>query len=265
MTILFLGNSHLSAIKLAHDSDPSLIGVAAKFYCARGADLYFTAVENGRLFAADACVDDLESFEAFVPDDAAHYRTHRCCMAPVAEQFRITGGTEDIDLADISAIFYVAGTSPYDFMRNGEVAGMCLSRALRRELLGYTMDQGFLLRRHILAIRQQVPRCAHHFVGSPLRASGGAAPGTRSVVEGERAVIRSIADGFLFDRVFMPGADLLDETLTATRAEFVRGGRQEAEMYQGVAPTASDDCHMNRLYGAAVLRAFVAPLVDQAS
>ena len=272
-SVLFLGNSHLSAIKLAYQRDTSLIGPRARFYCARGADLYFTSVEEGRIVAPptkepaslDIGEEELaDRFWGFAPEHAWHYVGSKRPLAPVAEQFKRTGGTEDIDLADVRAIFYVAGVSPYDFIENGEPVGISLSRPLRRELLGGMLDTRYLLRDLVLAIRRQCPQCAHYLIGSPLRTSNSLdiSPETRRVVEGERAAVRDLADHFLVDRVFRPDDALLDHSWLATKPEFCIGGKQESEAYQGVDTTKTDDAHMNSSYGRIVLQRFVGPLLD---
>lgn len=266
-SVLFLGNSHLSALKLAYDRDAGTSGACVRFYCARGADLYYTRVERCRIVAAPAAPaigsELADRFWGFSPEHAWHYVASNRPLAPLAEQFEFTGGTKDIDLTDVSAIFYVAGASPYDFLANGEPIGVSLSRTLRRELLGGMLDTQYLLRDLVLAIRRQVPRCAHYVIGAPLRAADwlDLSAESRRIVEGERAVVRELADQFLFDGVFMPDEALLDDTLLATRPEFCAGGKQESEVYQGVDVTKADDAHMNLSYGRIVLKRFVEPLL----
>ena len=58
-TALFLGNSHVSAYKLAYDELASSSFPTCRFYCARGADLIFTQVTpDGILPCDNANVDE---------------------------------------------------------------------------------------------------------------------------------------------------------------------------------------------------------------
>lgn len=73
-------------------------------------------------------------------------------------------------------------------------------------------------------------------------------------------MVASLARDFLFDDVYAPSEAVLDDTLLATRQSFCDGGREESAAFMGRRSARSaDPLHMNRAYGAAVLREFVQP------
>ena len=65
-SVLFLGNSHLSSVKVAYDDEyKGRITPVCKFFCARSADLHFTGVRDGRIVPnpeAAVCAEDLYRF-----------------------------------------------------------------------------------------------------------------------------------------------------------------------------------------------------------
>jgi len=266
-SVLFLGNSMLSSIKLAYDEIGNRIRPQCTFFCARGADLYFTKVVSGRIIPigrADVCEED---FFRFFPEGGRstselYARTKRP-LADVGTQFRNTGGAEEIELAGVDAIFYVAGVSPYDFVRLEERPAP-ISRSLRHELLLRMLDEKFLLREQLMDIRVQNPNCKHYFIGSPLLAAPNPSrPRDEiSIVAANRAIIRSMAKNYLFDDVFMPDEELLDDSLMSTKQEYCIGGRQESELFQKVSSSKSDNSHMNKSYGRVVLEKFAERIIS---
>ena len=159
----------------------------------------------------------------------------------MARQFLNTGGSSDIDLQGVDAIFYLAGVSPYDFLRLKERIAP-VSRSLRRELLGGMLGERFLLREHIGKIRAYRPACKHYFIGSPLMAASYTtlSRDSRCIVAANRSIINLMAQDYLFDAVFMPDAELLTESLLATREAYCARGREESERFQRQAVTKSD-------------------------
>jgi len=132
------------------------------------------------------------------------------------------------------------------------------------------LAEKFLLRRQIEGIRHFRPDCKHYFIGAPLFARSQPPPSeTEALILIEnRNVIRSMARDFLFDDVFMPGEELLDESLLSTKTIYLRGGIEESHAFQKEMPTqydTSDVSHMNRAYGRHVFREFVEPRLQNLS
>lgn len=261
---LFLGNSHLSAFKFAHAGFTDLVGADCRFFCARAADFAFTEVRDGTIRPSDAArVDD----ETLLYSHGGTYEDYMRRQHPtedLAVQWRLTGLAPEIDLAGIQSVFHVYGTSPYDFLRLGEIA-MKVTARQRRWLLGRMLGEKFLTRVQIEAMRRFNPTMRHYLIGMPVPARDRQwqVECNPALVTENRHIIRSMARDFLFDDVFMPGSHLLDDTLMRTRHHFARGGRQEAEVFQDRAPTFSDNVHMNRAYGEAVFRDFIQPCLQQ--
>lgn len=272
-SVLFLGNSHLSAVKLAYDEVKGPKTPTCIFFCARGADLAFTEVSSGTLRPVQEVEIDEEEIRFAFPDMPIaalieRYSIQKQPMEDVGCQFTKTGGASEIDLANVAAVFYVVGVSPYDFIRLREHIAP-VSRSMRRQLLDRMLGEKFLLRRQLAAIRHLRPECKHYFIGTPLLAKS-QPPQTeieRLTVIENRHVIRSMARDFLFDDLFMPGEELLDETLLSTKAIYLRGGLQESQVFQKETPTRSDleISHMNRAYGKHVFREFIEPHLQSLS
>jgi hypothetical protein len=270
--VLFLGNSHLSSVKIAYDDEyKGRITPVCKFFCARGADLNFTDVRDGRIVPNPKAAPCAEDLYRFFPDRGRNFimqyyvQTNRP-IADVAQQFLNTGGSQDIDLQGVDAIFYLAGVSPYDFLRLKERIAP-VSRSLRRELLGGMLGERFLLREHIGKIRAYRPACKHYFIGSPLMAASYTALSrdSRCIVAANRSIINSMAQDYLFDAIFMPDAELLTESLLATREAYCARGREESERFQRQAVTKSDLSHMNGSYGKKIFAKFIEPLISRSA
>lgn len=262
---LVLGNSHVASVKVAYDQNRAEFGDIA-FFGATGLDLAFTRVEDGRILGADRACLDMAILKQFSPEAKEEYLAQYLAAGqptkPVGAQFLATGGSAEIDLRDIGAIFYLCGASPYDFVRAGEGAAPT-STAMRRIILGQALDKHFLLRNQIAAIRAQRPDLRHYLVGSPLmfypdvKADALALAAVRQ----KRAVTQTLARDYLFDDVFMPDEAVLEPNFLVTRAEFFSSGREHALDFQQDAPQArkTDTYHVNGAYGLHVLRSFVAP------
>lgn len=265
---IILGNSHVAAFKVAYDRNRALFGDIG-FFAATGLDLAFTKVEDGKIVGANAAHITLPILKQFSPeakeDYLAKYLAEGRPTKPVADQFLATGGAPEIDLSDVSAIFYVCGASPYDFARHGEGV-IPTSTSLRRIILSQALDQNFLLRRQILDLRIQRPELRHFFVGSPLMYTPDLTldPVQLTCAQQKRANIRSLARDYLFDDVFMPDETLLDPNLLVTRGEFFNSGREAALDFQRDQPQANktDTYHVNQAYGLHVLTTFVAPNIQ---
>lgn len=267
---LVLGNSHVASVKVAYDQNRAQFGEVA-FFGATGLDLAFTRVEGGRIVGADAARLDMAILKQFSPeakeDYLAQYLADGKPTKAVAEQFRATGGSAEIDLNGVDAIFYLCGASPYDFVRAGEIAAPT-STAMRRAILGQALDRNFLLRDQILAMRAQRPGVRHYLVGSPLMFY----PDVKvdgiglAAIRQKRAATQALARDFLFDDVFMPDEAVLEPNFLVTRAEFFDSGREHALDFQQDAPQArkTDTYHVNGAYGLHVLRSFVAPRMQGA-
>jgi hypothetical protein len=262
---LVLGNSHVAAVKVAYDQNRTLFGDIA-FFGATGLDLAFTTVEDGRIVGAERACLDMSILKHFSPEAKETYLEQYLAQGrpsrPVGEQFLATGGSAEIELGDVGAVFYVCGASPYDFVRAGE-GFVPVSSGMRRVLLGQALDSQFLFRNQILALRAQRPDLRHYLVGSPLlsRANVTADAVGMAAVRQKRAVIQELARDYLFDDVFMPDEAVLEPNLVATRAEFFNSGREHALDFQRDAPEArkTDTYHVNGAYGLHVLNTFVAP------
>lgn len=274
-SVLFLGNSHVSALKLAHDQMKSDIPAQCMFFCARGADLAFTDVINGHLVARAATPISDHMLDFFFPDGTPRsrerYTIRHQPTGDVGAQFVATGGMSSIDLSSVDAVFYVVGVSPYDFVRLDRSV-MLVSRELRRVMLQQMWGKTFALYDQINAIRSFRPACRHYFIGQPLRSEPRIArrPSDRAIIVENRRIVASILGDFLFDDVFMPDEALLDESLLATRSIYTFGGLQESSGYQQNASAdpdrrnegnKSDNQHMNCSYGRAVFDGFVFPTI----
>jgi hypothetical protein len=234
-----------------------------------GRDIAFTEVSLGRVRPnSQITIDEEEIRYAFPGTELEQFREHYVIqkqpMADIRQQLIKTGGSGEIDLTNITAVFYVIGVSPYDFIRLCEQIAP-ISRSLWRELIGRMLGEKFLLRRQVEGIRRVRPDCKLYFIGMPLRAIPYPLQLTepeRSALIENRNIIRSMVRDFLFDDVFMPGGELLDESLLSTNLIYTRSGREESEIYQKEPPTQSDLSHMNRAYGKQVFREFIEPLLQ---
>jgi hypothetical protein len=266
---LVLGNSHVASVKIAYDQDPGRFGDIV-FFAATGRDLAFTRVEPGRIVGTETAALDLPTLRQFSPElqeaYLAWYLAEGRPSRPVAEQFLATGGSAEIALADVDAIFYLCGPSPYDFIRAGEGAAPT-STAVRRVMLQHALDRRFLLRTQILALRDQRPDMRHYLVGAPLMSHVGVPVNDDALaaVRLKRAAIQAMARDFLFDDVFMPDEAVLEPNLLVTRATFFDRGLERALEFQQEAQQGqkTDTYHANAEYGAHLLKAFVAPRVQR--
>lgn len=263
--VLFLGNSHLAAYKLAYDAAAGAFPHTCVFFCARGADLAFTRVDGLTIVPTPRATLGRDALKAFFPDNVTASLEHRYLergepMADVATQFEQTGGSRTIDLTGVDAIFYAAGVSPYD-VRRLEVQVAPRSAGLTRELFATLLRDNFLLREQVRAIRAAAPAIRHYFLGMPLRglAPVSLSPQIRDIVVANRELAAAVARDYLFDDVFMPGPSVLHDDLVSSRAEFFVSGREQAETYQGSTPTTSDLLHANAGYAAVVLEEFIRP------
>jgi hypothetical protein len=263
-TALFLGNSHVAALKVGYDQIGDAAPFKARFFCAPGADISFTEVDGESIVPAATSEVDETNLRFFFPDGGTLFRNlylkERRPFRDVRKQFVQTGKTPEIELDGVSAIFYVAGTSPYDFIRLDESV-YPVSMPIRSLALDRLLGSHFLLRKHIEAIRRVRPGIRHYFVGTPFRYLGirPLREVEREVVAFKRDQIAAVAGNYLFEDVFMPPADLLEPNHLATKQDLFRNGRQEGDLFQGAEPAASDHYHVNGVYGRQVLERFVTP------
>lgn len=262
---LFLGNSHIAAYKLAYDAPDSAFPRDCDFFCARGADLAFTEVRDGAITPVASVRVGLDELRYFFPDGVtpaleARYTQEGVPMLDVGLQFEKTGGRPAIDLAGVEAIFYAAGISPYDVRRLETEVGL-RSPGLIRQMAALLLQDRFLLREQIRAIRAAAPGIRHYLLGMPFE---GLAPLNLSeqalaILAANRQALSAVARDFLFDDVFLPGPSVLAGDTVSVRAEFFESGREQAEAYQGVAKTRSDHLHVNSRYAAIVFDEFIGP------
>jgi hypothetical protein len=260
--VLFFGSSHVGSLKTAYDQLPTPAPFNARFFCAPAADIAFTRVADRRIVPSVEGVIAADALGFFFAEGGANFQTlylqQKRPLMDVGTQFLRTGKAAEIDLENVSTIFHVAGTSPWDFRRLGEHAAP-LPRALRARLMEYLVGSKFTLKPQIDAIRRQLPHIRHMFIGTPLKFAE-IRPLTATeteIVEEKRAHIASIANRYIFDDVFVPGEHLLEQNRLVTRREFFANGRQEAEVFQGGEKTKSDHHHANGVYGGQVLADFV--------
>ena len=254
---LFLGSSHVASLKRGFDTLEKPPLFYAKFFAAPGADLAFTEVKDNRIVPALRSTLSQDNYFFFFAEGGSQrdsYLTHGRTMLDVQTQFQITGNADFAYLGSVSAIFYVAGTSPYDFVRLGEGVAP-LSKTLRLQVLEYLLGAGCVLRKNVEDIRYALPHVKHVYIGTPLQyvALPSLTPVEQEIVAAKRHYISQIAGSYLFDEVFMPPEDILEPTLLATKRSFFENGRQEAESFQGRSPTKSDFRHANSQYGRYVI------------
>jgi hypothetical protein len=268
--VLFFGNSHVAAYKLAHERLAKELPYECLFYCALGVDPAFTEVRDLNLAPMEHAKIDLDELLLFCGDgtkqEADHYVNNGSPLNDVGRQFLLTGGSDIIDLSDVTNVFYIAGASPYDFRRLNEFI-FPVTDSLRNEILGRMLRDRFLLRRQIAAIRTNAPHIRHYFIGAPLRKWPLAflSAELKEILERNRAGIARMSRSYLFDDVFMPGPSVLAEDLVSTRPEFFMRGNQQAQRYLGVTPTTEDILHVNPDYAAIVFDEFITPSVAQAA
>ena len=144
---------------------------------------------------------------------------------------------------------------------------MPVARHLRRIAVARMLSDKFLLRHQLEEIRKHYPSCKHYFVGAPLAARMKPILGeiARDIAALNREIVKDMAGSFLFDDVFQPDEELLDDSLLSTKQLYCRGGREESEGFQGSQITRSDFTHMNRNYGEQVLIKFVDPILSASS
>lgn len=257
---LFLGSSHVAAFKLAHDVIDPHNALECTFACARGADLAFTQVEAGVLRASRSAEYDAEAISyAFPGWKEAHYLVERQPTEDVGSQFLKTSGADCVNISHFHAIFYVLGSSPYDFARLKEPI-MPISPALRSRILGKMLGDKHIMRDQIQKIRHFNPNCKHYLIAMPLKAIEREEPKTEEIeiVNYNRQVVHSQSTSYMFDDVYMPDATLLDKALLSTRTEFTLGGCAASEAFQkDPTPIETDKQHMNIKYGEAVFEDFV--------
>jgi hypothetical protein len=190
------------------------------------------------------------------------YFEERRPLFDVRAMFLQTGKAAEAELEGVEAIFYVVGISPFDFVRLGEHAAP-LATPLRRTVMDRVVGAGYGLRPQIETMRREHPDIRHYFIGTPLMLFK-PRPLTdveREVVTYKRAQVAAMTGSSIFDDVFMPDAEVLDDSLLSTRPEFFENGRQEAETFQGGEQTRSDNRHANGAYGAKVFERFVSERV----
>jgi hypothetical protein len=267
-TALFLGNSHVAAMKVGYDQIAGAAPFNARFFCAPGADISFTEVDGERIVPAATSEVDEHSLRFFFPDGGTLFQNlylkERRPFMDVRQQFVQTGKAPEIELDGVSAIFYVAGTSPYDFIRLGESV-YPVSMPVRRLALDRLLGSHFLLRRHIEAIRRIRPGIRHYFVGTPLRYLDirPLRDVEREVVAFKRDQIATVARDYLFEDVFMPPIDLLEPDHLATKQGLFRDGRKQGDVFQATAPAPNDHYHANGDYGREVLERFVTASLER--
>jgi hypothetical protein len=265
---LFFGNSHVAAYKLAHERLAQDLPYACAFFCALGVDPAFTEVRGQGLAPTTRLAMDLDEILFFCSDslktEVDHYLKNQAPLKDVGRQFQMTGGSEAIDLSDVTDIFYLTGSSPYDFRRLGEFI-FPVTEALRNELLSRLLRDRCLLRTQLEAMRAVLPQIRHHFIGAPLRKWPLASlnPGLMRILEENRATISGLSGNYLFDDVFMPGPSVLAADLVSTRPEFFVRGNQQAQAYLGVPQTKEDILHVGADYAAIVFDEFVTPLMTR--
>lgn len=263
MTILFLGNSHVSAFKLATASHSESIFRESLVYCARGGDLAYASLMDGSIKASTtAATLSEQALNYFIPDNPeliVRYGSQNLPTHDLGEQFTTTGGQEAINLSRVKHLFYVAGVSPYDFVRLEKGVVMPYSKSSAQILCNQLLRDHFLLRDLFLAIRKEFPNCKQHFIGIPFKSQVSIELNDmhKEISAANREIIHQIIVNSDFDSIYMPSKTLLDSSLLFTKPEFTRGGRQESEIFQGERATNSDYLHMNAEYGKNVLEEYV--------
>ena len=265
--VLFLGNSHIAAYKLAYDAPSSAFPRDCAFFCARAADLAFTRVEGRAIVATERAAMARDELMYFFPDGVApaleaRYLSRGEPLAEVGEQFEQTGGSRSIELDGVDVIFYAAGISPYDTRRlEAEIAPR--SPGLTREMLRLMLRDRFLLRNQVRAIREVAPDIRHYLLGMPRRGRAPLelSPQVLAMVAARRAALSRMCGDYVFDDVFMPGESVLAGDLLSVRPEFFVRGRELAEEYQGVPRTQSDELHVNSSYAEVVFDEFIGPRI----
>lgn len=258
---LFLGNSHVAAYKLGHDTLAGTFPAECAFYAALGADLAFTEVGDGVIRPAAGGIVAPAQLRYFFPHlgqgGEDKYFREGVPLMDVGDQFEMTGGTREIALEGVDAIFYACGLSPYDFVRlDGQL--QLHAKSGRTEMLDVMLGRDFILRPQIEAIRQAMPRIRHYFIGAPLPYVANLSVdrmGLQVVMENRR-IVSAVIGETLFDDVFQPPAEVLQADLLSTRLEFFRGGQPAAQAYQNFEVTESDHLHVNRDYARIVLETF---------
>lgn len=269
MTILFLGNSHVSAFKLATASHDDPLFSESSVYCAKGGDLAYVSLVDGSIRASTTGPKfSKKSLDFFCQDDPSLiqlYCTHNVPTVDVSTQFINTGGQEAIDLSNVNQIFYVAGVSPYDFIRLEKGLLIPYTKTSAQILCDQLLREYFLLRNLFTSIREVFPKCKQHFIGIPLKSQSPFIFNDmhKEIAHQNRVVINQIIGTSDFDSVYMPSETVLSDTLLFTKPEFARDGRQESELFQRAMVTDSDCMHMNKEYGKIVLDEYVKALVKE--
>jgi len=270
MTILFLGNSHVSAFKLALKDDGYLLNKKSLTYCARGADLGFTTLKGGRITACSKAINlSTKALNFFCPDNPHlnlidKYLESGVPIVDIEKQFSLTGGQPTIELSEIEAIFYVAGVSPFDFVRLECGSIKPYSSSISRLLVKSLLCDDFLLKNLLQSIRKEFSNCKHYFIGMPLMARKVPLKYTsllKEIVFENRAILDTVVNESNFDAIYMPSEKLLDGSFLCSKFEFTRAGKLESQVFQGVIETQSDLIHMNKDYGRIVIEEFVNPLL----
>lgn len=260
--VLFVGSSHVGALKIAYDRLGAAAPFEAQFVAAIAADIAFIEVQSDRIAPSAQSNLTAEGLYFFHAEGDASFRRiyleQKRPYGDMAATFQQTVKADSVSLEGLSAIFYVAGASPYDFLRLEEAAAP-LPEALRREALEHLIGAKYPLRPQIEAIRNIRPDIRHAFIGVPLLHAElrPLAPVEREVMAFKRRQIAAMVDQYLFDDVFLPDEALLDDNLLTTRLAYFQNGRQETEVFLGGKPTKSDLRHANGDYGAHVIDAFV--------
>lgn len=267
MTMLFVGSSHVGALKAGYDSLDPATRFEAKFVAAPAADIAFTSVEQDALRPAPVSGLTPGGLFFFFPEAGAvfHklYLEEKRPFEDVAASFAVTAKADEVPLAGVTAIFYVGGTSPYDFPRLGETSDLVAPK-LRGFALEHQAGSRYALFPQVTAIRARFPDIRQYLVGTPLRRRSPqlTGPVDRACMLHKRDLVARQLSRSIFDEVFMPSADLLDDDLMGTRAEYFINGRQQAETFQGGRPTRSDDRHANGDYGLQIIERFVRPRLN---
>jgi hypothetical protein len=239
------------------------------YYVGAAADVAFSDINNGIL----SPVESMEFTRPMICGSSTifsytvdYYLTERKPIKPLGEQLLKYGCPTEVQIEKYSNVFYIIGTSPYDFIRCFKAIPPLVPSAITEKMVGSLLGSSFIMYNALNKWRDINPESRHHFIGMPLmghpHSIEGIDPYDSAIYN--RSIVSSFVKKTIFDTVYMPAPEILDGTLLYTRNEYCIDGRTESREYVDAGNVNGTDFkHMNSRYAKFIIESYINPLIQE--